>query len=319
MLFTQQRIIIPFHLLLYIVWVLKVASQYQNSVDEPSTCYPWCDNDGDRSGWESFIEDKFEERQDYLIDSIKNNLNFKVYPETFTNANNITSRGTHLDQEKELKNSASQVYVVDFQHMLRNKVIDKGAFLQNLVKTELYNPAALKKSLRGVCTFLSISYWSYEWCFEGHLIQYHMEPKNGKYVRNPLWSLGQFKHSNLVAQTNTQDQSRKNNLDKDKGNEDSFQMPDEIIEVVEHFDGGQFCDETKTPRKSVVHIQCCENTKYSNYIQAKDFFNPTYYTPTYGNQKQYKATLNEITETSLCVYKAVVCTPFLCRNPYLSR
>ena len=64
------------------------------------------------------------------------------------------------------------------------------------------------------------------------------------------------------------------------------------VAVVQHYEGGQTCDETKTPRKSVVYIACCSDAKLK---------------------------IKSLHETEICSYTIFMCSSVLCELGFLEK
>jgi hypothetical protein len=54
---------------------------------------------------------------------------------------------------------------------------------------------ALIKSLDGLCAFHNRDYWSFEWCHRRDVRQVHVEFSEGRAMRDPDWSLGNYESS----------------------------------------------------------------------------------------------------------------------------
>lgn len=78
-------------------------------------------------------------------------------------------------------------------------------------------------------------------------------------------------------------------------------------QVVDHFKGGQRCDENGHERSVEVHIQCCDGLQVPNSLPSE-----MYYRQDKNDQHIPKASLNVVEEPQLCHYLAVVCSPLLC-------
>ena len=86
--------------------------------------------------------------------------------------------------------------------------------------------------------------------------------------------------------------------------------------MIEHFQDGRICDETKQPRSTAVHIQCCDDLSYPNIVSS-DMYYAQLEELQNGNDgivsmPMPKATLTEILEPSVCTYQAIVCSPIMC-------
>lgn len=88
------------------------------------------------------------------------------------------------------------------------------------------------RALKGVCTVVHLGWWNYEWCHRKEVSQFHYEVINGVGVRKPQWSLGKFTHSTIIR-----------DHDDDDG---------DIQMIIDHYVGGQHCDETGDHRSTEV-------------------------------------------------------------------
>jgi hypothetical protein len=89
---------------------------------------------------------------------------------------------------------------------------------------------SLSKFQQKLCYDFPVDWWSYQWCHELEVKQYHLEMKGKrKTIKNPEWSLGQYDHTEYVR--------------------DDF---DHIVKVKQHFSGGQICHENNHQRSSEV-------------------------------------------------------------------
>ena len=86
---------------------------------------------------------------------------------------------------------------------------------------------------RRKCVAFPVDWWSYEWCHQQEVRQFHVEPtKRAKAKRSPDWSLGMFDKYDVTL--------------------DSDGTP---TEVIEYFSGGQICDENGEMRKAEVILR----------------------------------------------------------------
>eukprot|EP00602_Paraphysomonas_sp_CaronLab_P003035 CAMPEP_0185031628 /NCGR_PEP_ID=MMETSP1103-20130426/19204_1 /TAXON_ID=36769 /ORGANISM="Paraphysomonas bandaiensis, Strain Caron Lab Isolate" /LENGTH=413 /DNA_ID=CAMNT_0027567203 /DNA_START=239 /DNA_END=1480 /DNA_ORIENTATION=+ len=127
------------------------------------------------------------------------------------------------------------------------------------------------------CTMFSVGWWSYEWCYQKEVSQFHIEPRKVRETRrNPIWSLGIYEHNEILTDADGV-----------------------ISEVVEYFSGGQICHENDMQRSSEVHLTCCEKnmqeTRRPIDIPADQI-----------------ASLDRVVEPDLCYYEIHLCTPLLC-------
>jgi hypothetical protein len=88
---------------------------------------------------------------------------------------------------------------------------------------------------QGACRELKLGWWSYRWCHEGEITQFH-EGEEG-----PVWSLGFYEGESIKEVHKRADE----------------QGPEVALLYVHSFTGGQFCEETKAKRATEVHFYCC--------------------------------------------------------------
>lgn len=81
-----------------------------------------------------------------------------------------------------------------------------------------------------LCFDFNVDWWSYQWCSEKEVKQYHIESKRrGKYVKNPEWSLGRYDFTDYERDEH-----------------------ENVIKVIQYFSGGQICHENNHHRSSEV-------------------------------------------------------------------
>jgi hypothetical protein len=194
--------------------------------------------------------------------------NIEVYAETFSRTfDNWNLRFTGFDIPKDRDNN---LYMKDHTGKLmeigwKTTKSNDDSSLNQLVgkrqrkefQPELYVLNDLVQRLSNACVTLTKDYWNYEWCFGKRVNQFHLEQKNNVITKAPDWSLGQFVKRIPVYRALSEEE-RKQKKDA------------RILELIEYFEDGQFCDETGKGRKTEVHIQCCEGKKNS-FIHRKEF------------------------------------------------
>merc|ERR1711871_532624 len=106
------------------------------------------------------------------------------------------------------------------------------------------------------------------------------------------WSLGVYdSHKTRMAMKKTE---------HTKTDKDATAVRKSRLETYSYyFSNGQHCDETKTGRKSVVHVSCCHQPSQNCNDGQQD------------SMKTFIA-LQSLKETELCTYEINVCTPLLC-------
>ena len=179
-------------------------------------------------------------------------------------------------------------------------------------------------ALRGVCVEFPHGWWTYRWCHKQQVTQYHKE-KNGESV-GTSWSLGVYDaHKTAIAIKNSQEEKKKKstttitppppdassssssndngNNNNNNNNSDNVNKHGEKFSY--YFSNGQHCDETKSGRKSVVHITCCHHNNEANKKKSSnDNGNPSSLTNFIA--------LESLKEKETCSYEINVCTPLAC-------
>jgi len=131
--------------------------------------------------------------------------------------------------------------------------------------------------LAGRCDVLNLGWWSYEWCHEKSVRQFHVDQQAG--IIDPQWSLGEFSHRDGAAAAAAEG--------------------DEAVDpAVDVFTGGQHCDETGQGRATRVEFRCCAKEEQPKKAGRKAL--------------PALAVLASIREPETCTYEATVCTPLLC-------
>ncbi|KAK1939337.1 Protein OS-9 [Phytophthora citrophthora] len=120
----------------------------------------------------------------------------------------------------------------------------------------------VRKDLEGHCVLAAAGWWTYEVCYKQEVRQFHQEPDGS---RPSDWSMGVY-----VPDT---------------------QKKDEYVgtDVVQHFAGGQHCDENGELRSTKVVYTCCKT-------RPKD------------------VSVEKVDEPALCSYLITVCVPSLCET-----
>lgn len=150
--------------------------------------------------------------------------------------------------------------------------------------------------LKSICGQMHKGWWSYEWCFEQTISQFHIEYDQ---VQNlievdSVTDLGKFKSRSVFLGPE--------NMTPNEWAEDT----PEIARVLDIHDGGAICQETGHSRKTNVHIQCCAEkiAKTGKGMLHRE-----------GHQiASTVAVLHDVFEdpANVCTYNVTVCTPLLC-------
>lgn len=171
--------------------------------------------------------------------------------------------------------------------------------MDSLLESKISIKAHLKiAGLNGLCGQIHKGWWSYEWCFEREVRQFHVQiDKHGAQLRIESPSiLGQY-------------QSREVMVDLRHVPPNSFlRGKKEYARVVDHHTNGELCDETGKNREAFVHFQCCSDTILE---RSRGLLHRS------GQQiLSNDAAVISIEEGPVCTYNLTVCTPFLCDDNY---
>ena len=187
----------------------------------------------------------------------------------------------------------------------------------------------LLSTLQGFCSTKQTGYWVYEWCFQRHVRQFHLEPHadsttslpqgsslvtvaGTKYLKHPDWSLGAWNR-----EAHTSKMGRKEYLWQDTRKKGETKEP----KFVSHLHvGGQRCDETSDNRRTEVRLVCCEDNGNKKDSQKEDKDKDKKDKDTDKDKKHRVkpawrgVSIRSIRETSVCRYRMEVCVPVLCHR-----
>eukprot|EP00946_MAST-07B_sp_MAST-7B-sp1_P005051 g5051.t1 len=214
---------------------------------------------------------------------------------------------------------------------------DASAPASSSTTTKKKRPKAssLIATLKGYCTTKQMGYWIYEWCFQKHVRQFHLEPyKKGssiptgaklvtvsgtKYIRNPDWSLGQWEPKAHKSKAGRKPFLWPDTKKKGKTHEPKF---------VSHLHlGGQRCDETNDGRRTEVRMLCCakgtqtgeKGSKTASGASSSSSSSSSSSRSSGGASDTQRGDWKDIAiraleETSTCRYRLEVCVPALCKR-----
>ena len=153
----------------------------------------------------------------------------------------------------------------------------------------------LLQQLEGQCLYFSSGWWSYSFCHNRQIKQFHALPvgrgQSGAFtpvedVSVPSFVLGEFPRSNLQkSQDAAQDKTKKDSVPK--SDVARAQTRGDMRYMVQKLHGGDICDITGRPRKIEVQFHC--------HPQSTD-------------------RIGLIKEVSTCAYLMVIYTPRLCND-----
>jgi len=164
------------------------------------------------------------------------------------------------------------------------------------------------KKLKGVCSQIHLGWWSYEWCYNAGVTQFHIhvdKDSSGLELRD-VTGLGTFdKRKFQIPGHRTEEEAE----DEDFPSSNKYsQDEDEIAQVVDSYTNGDICPETGEPRRTKVHYYCCSDKLMERYKSPvlRD-----------GNPVVSKiVSIVKLIEDpdAVCAYSITVCTPLLCRD-----
>ncbi len=161
-------------------------------------------------------------------------------------------------------------------------------------------------SLKGVCAQIHQGWWSYEWCYEGKVTQFHVEihDSNSKekiFSLEDITSLGDFKERSIIPSP-----ASKASLSEESSQPTRTDHNQNAVEVREVFLGGDVCLDTGRRRETTVFLQCCPDTiaaKRKGTVMQKAVPRET--------DLLYIQSVTESADHT-CVYTMTICTLLLC-------
>jgi len=163
--------------------------------------------------------------------------------------------------------------------------------------------------LSGLCAQLHpSSWWSYEWCHQEAIKQFHVKVtknSNGmikKFEIEHVTNLGSFSGRRIEVATNDDDE-----VDSDKGHSKDLTLGrKEIGRVIDTFVGGDACPETGKPRVTEATFRCCSKRHIARNKGG-----------VLKNGDQVDTDIISVFEATedenlVCHYNITLCTPLLC-------
>lgn len=148
--------------------------------------------------------------------------------------------------------------------------------------------------LHGMCAQMHQGWWSYEWCYEGRVTQFHVE----------LEGLGNQDQILKVEDVTNLGDFRQRRLTSTKTKEATFIGQEN--EVIQQFVGGDICLETGKHRETLAHLRCC-----SPAPAAKNKGTVLYEGEPFETDLVYVQGVAE-SKKQMCTYTITICTPLLC-------
>lgn len=166
------------------------------------------------------------------------------------------------------------------------------------------------EGLDTVCAVNHAGWWSYEWCHEGAVKQFHVatrEVKNDGRTKEESFletiiKIGEFK-SRRVEFRDKQGSVRIISTVENNAEGRTMAKEAEKVKIRERFQGGELCDEAGgKPRSSTVVFMCCLDVDVGGKKSVIEAL----------KRPEIPAWFLSIEETSMCSYTANVCLQKLC-------
>lgn len=149
-----------------------------------------------------------------------------------------------------------------------------------------------------ICGQIHTGWWSYEWCYQQSVSQFHLEYDaiKNKINVDSLTDLGMF--TERIIETD---------LTHAPTNELAQEIP-ELARVVDIHNGGGECKETGQLRKTFAHLQCCSD----DIMQQNQGL-------LHKGGRQVTSDIAAVISVQedpnmVCTYNMTICTPLLCRG-----
>ena len=178
--------------------------------------------------------------------------------------------------------------------------------------------------LEGICSQHHTGWWSYEWCNEKQVSQFHVhvaqvvQEDESKVVRHvekkmeiqDVMTVGKFKQRAVRIEDDERITKGARKIIVDQGEDNAEKELSGMIIVTDTFDSGDWCEEFGVFRQVQVDIRCCPELqeKSTATASAKDKNSPI----------PGKAVLRNVHENHRhkCTYNTLVCTPLLCAEAF---
>jgi hypothetical protein len=160
--------------------------------------------------------------------------------------------------------------------------------------------------LDGICAQIHQGWWSYEWCYEGRVTQFHVKieglgKQNQVFKVEDVTSLGDFKRRRTTSPK------------MEEVEHNRYEHGTTSVDVFQEFLGGGICLETGKHRETTAHMTCCAPSS-----AAKNKGTVLYKGEPFETDLVYIQAVAE-SKKEMCKYTINVCTPLLCDDGTSSR
>ena len=186
----------------------------------------------------------------------------------------------------------------DDDHFHAEHEIEDGSVVNPLMDVmKIVEITTRLEALQGLCGQIHKGWWSYEWCHQSTMAQFHVSIREKDATRvevQDITNLGDFQRREMNLHLHD---SPPNPLAKGRK---------EAARVTDIHQGGTICPDTNKPRQSFVNLICCADEiihRKKNLIRKGD-------TALAIND----FTVYDVVEDShqVCHYNVTICTPLLC-------
>lgn len=170
------------------------------------------------------------------------------------------------------------------------------------------------KKLKGFCAQFHEGWWSYEWCYEGRVRQFHVHIDSAENsVQNieitSITSLGSYAERKVkyIKKTTTKGKEEMEDPENNNSNnKEPLRNPNALVEIHDTYLHGGWCPSTKKARVTEAVLRCCSPQVIARNRGSVLFQGQPMDTNLLAMQG--------IIEDSTCVYNVSICTPLLCSD-----
>jgi hypothetical protein len=199
--------------------------------------------------------------------------------------------------EEETKNRSMELETQDGIYKMPENKEPGGALLGTDDVLSMLQVTQRMDALEAVCGQIHKGWWSYEWCYQGSLTQFHVhfiDRATNQVEVQEITNLGDFVR-------------REWNLDLENAEPNHLAGEiKEVARVADFHEGGALCPETGKPRTATVHLMCCT----PEIIAKKEAFLRRGDTPMVSRDVAVYEILED--PEQVCAYNVTICTPLLC-------
>lgn len=268
---------------------------------------------------EPLVQDDKDDLESVSQEGATKSAASKAETDTTTTGNTNKETGVTIEELEKITGTSRQQVDLQRSNSDLASLTDEET---GLLTANVFTLIAVERSLarlKGVCAQIHLGWWSYEWCHEDRVAQFHVEFVNSKdplqrLQLTDLTNLGTFSLRNVrppgtdmsdpavdFKESDPRNKNRRKNLDWEmlRGGLNEIGIAEDV------YVGGDTCPDTGKPREMQVIYRCCSNLHMARF-QGRDAAK----TVAGGGVPAVIADLFEKEDT--CQYEATICTPLLC-------